>query len=157
MIALHSRVYNTFLFFVATIILPFVISACSNSAPTNNNTITDTIPLGNPSYGVRIIRMMPYVNDEGDSGVENWTLKNFHDTAVNMAGWQVVDPEPSRSYKWDMTSIGILAPKASATFISAANAQFNNNGDDVQLVAPDGTVVQTIEFGKLNVGEVIEP
>ena len=131
------------------------MAACTgpNSNPVDP---TDTMPTGSPLHKIRITSITPYVTD-GDSASETWTIKNYEDTAVAMSGWFVRDPEAVRTTNWDMSALGVLAPKEEKRFTSTLSAQFNNNGDDVQLISPSGDTIQTITFGKLTIGQVIRP
>lgn len=142
-------------YITALSLLSLLNIACSNSASAPDT--TKTMPAGDARFKVRIVELIPYVNDDGDSAVERWTIRNFDDKSVDMRGWTVVDSEAVRSYTWAMDGLGTLAPGEAKQYISSVNAQLNNNGDDVQLRSPGDTVVQRIVFGKLTVGQVIRP
>lgn len=142
-------------YIAALSLLSLLNIACSNSTSVPDT--TKTMPTGDERFRIRIVELMPYVNDDGDSAVERWTIRNFDDKAVDMKGWTVVDSEAVRSYTWAMDELGTLAPGEAKQYISSVNAQLNNNGDDLQLRSPDNTVVQRITFGKLTVGQVIRP
>lgn len=153
---IHRTHYIRQMRYIAALSLLSLLNiACSTS--TSAPDITKTMPDGDERFKIRIVELMPYVNDDGDSAVERWTIRNFDDKAVDMRGWTVVDPEAVRSYTWTMDDLGILAPGEAKQYVSNVDAQLNNNGDDLHLRAPDNTVVQRIAFGKLTVGQVIRP
>lgn len=135
----------------------FLLLSCSKATTPNDPADADSMPAGDDRYKVRIVALVPHVNDHGDSAVENWTIRNFDTQSVDMAGWTAVDPEAVRRYTWKMDTLGVLPPGASRTYTSTASAQLNNGGDDLQLVAPDGTIVQVVTFGSVRPGEVVLP
>lgn len=105
------------------------------------------------SVSIRITEFMP----RPAAGEPEWVeLINDGDETIDLSGWRLGDARSSREL-W-----GDLAPRARVVFaadqIAAPNGEvrllggaigngLNNDGDTLQLIAPDGSVVEAIEYG----------
>lgn len=86
---------------------------------------------------------------------EAMTFRNMASASVNMDRWQVRDLAGNI---WELKDLGELAPGQQRTMLRGGQPMaLNNNGDQVELVAPDGTVVQMVIYGEVAEGEAIVP
>lgn len=101
---------------------------------------------------LRIASLVP--DPAGDDfSDEQATLTNTGTQPVNLAGWKLRDLAENA---WSLDGLGTLAPGRQATIRrNGAPMALNNGGDTVELVAPDGTVVQTLQYGRVASGEVV--
>lgn len=101
---------------------------------------------------VRIIALLP--DPAGNDFLEERiTLKNTGTSAVKLTSWKVRDLADN---SWPLDGLGTLAAGAQASV--KRNGQqmgLNNGGDTVELVAPDGTVVQTVDYKRVASGEEV--
>jgi hypothetical protein len=102
-----------------------------------------------------MIRMTSLLPDPtGDDYLEERiTLKNTGTSPVNLTAWKVRDLAEN---SWPLDGLGTMAPGAEVSI--KRNGQpmaLNNGGDTVELVAPDGTVVQTVDYGRVNMAEEV--
>lgn len=115
---------------------------------------SDHHPLLADQPHLRIVALVPDpVGD--DVQRETITLRNDGATALNLAGWRVRDLADN---SWPLDGLAPLAGGQSMTI--QRNGQpmsMNNGGDEVELVAPDGSVVQTVRYGPVSVGEKVHP
>lgn len=86
---------------------------------------------------------------------EEWVeLWNGGGEPVDLSGWQLDDVRGGGSQGWEFPEGFIVQP---GTFIVLRSDQtrlaFNNEGDDVQLLVPDGLVIDRVTYGKLRHGE----
>lgn len=102
---------------------------------------------------VRIVRLIPDPAGE-DLINEQITLRNLGSAAVSLVGWQVRDLAGNA---WLLDGLGQLVPGEAKTVMrSSQPMSLNNGGDEVELVAPDGTVAQAVSYNKVSSGQVIE-
>lgn len=99
-----------------------------------------------------ITRLLP--NPEGnDSDNEEATIKNITDQPVDLTGWTLED---LAERKWSLSSLGVLQPGEEKTIKRQGQPMaLNNDGDTIELCKPDGTVVDTVQYGSVEEGEVI--
>ena len=111
----------------------------------------DTAP---PADTVRMVRLLP--NPPGSENKnEEITLKNFTSQSVNLTGWTVRD---AAGKSWSLDSLGTLAPGEEKTIKrDGQRMALNNRGDTVDLIDPQGVVVQTITYARVAEGEEVFP
>ena len=105
--------------------------------------------------GLPRVRMTSLTPDPDGDDFQNAriTLKNSGAAPVSLAGWQVRDLAGN---VWTLDALVSLAPSETKTVVrSGQPMSLNNGGDEIELVAPDGTVAQSISYGKVGSGEVI--
>lgn len=84
---------------------------------------------------------------------EQVTLKNLGTASVSLAGWQIRDLAGNA---WLLDGLGQLGAGESKTIIrNSQPMSLNNGGDEIELVAPDGTVAQAVSYGKVAAGQVV--
>lgn len=109
---------------------------------------------GERSRSIVIASMLPDPPGDDLSG-EAITVRNTALAAVDMTGWQARDLAGNI---WQLDGLGPLAPGQEKTLLRDGQPMsLNNNGDQVELVAPDGTVVQLITYGTVEEGEAVVP
>lgn len=101
---------------------------------------------------VRMTAMLP--DPAGDDYLEERiTIKNSGTLPVNLTAWKVRDLAEN---SWPLDGLGTVSPGTEVSI--KRNGQpmaLNNGGDTVELVAPDGTVVQTVDYGRVSAGEEV--
>lgn len=101
---------------------------------------------------VRMISLLP--DPAGDDFLdERITLRNTGTSPVNLTAWKLRDLAEN---SWPLDGLGTVAPGGEVSI--KRNGQpmaLNNGGDTVELVAPDGTVVQTVDYGRVRAGEEV--
>lgn len=86
---------------------------------------------------------------------ESISFRNMTTGPVDMTGWQVRDLAGNI---WVLNALGTLAPGQTRAFLRGGQTMsLNNSGDQVELVAPDGSVVQMVTYGEVAEGETIVP
>lgn len=102
--------------------------------------------------GLRISALLP--NPEGDErDTESVTLTNGSAAPVDLAGWTVRD---EIGQAWKLDAGGSLAAGETRTILRARQPMaMNNTGDTIELVAPNGRVVQTVMFGPVAEGQAV--
>lgn len=102
---------------------------------------------------IRVVSLVP--NPAGDDFQnENITIQNLSGATVNLVGWKVRDLSEN---VWPLDSAGMLLSQQTATVMRAgADMSLNNAGDRIELVTPDGRVVQIVEYGRVTTDEVVE-
>jgi len=101
------------------------------------------------------IRMTALLPDPlGDDFTEEQiTLKNEGVAPVNLSAWKLRDLAEN---SWPLDGLGTIGPRSTVTIKrNGAPMALNNGGDTVELVAPDGTVVQTVDYGRVGAGEEV--
>lgn len=102
---------------------------------------------------VRMTAMIPDPVGE-DLDNEQITFSNLGDAAVSLVGWQVRDLAGN---VWMLDPLVSLGVDASATLKRhGAPMALNNNGDRIELVSPDGSVVQVFAYGSVTAGQELE-
>ena len=105
------------------------------------------------SQTIRIVEIMP----RPLVGEAEWVeLLNEGDTAVDLSGWRIGDERSTRGL-WGPLDAGARVVFAAGALSGAAGDVrvlagrigngLNNDGDVVQLIGPDGTVVDSVEYG----------
>lgn len=125
-------------------------------SPTTRATSTPTGTATPFPTGVRINEVLPAPSDvdwDGDGSadyLDEWIeLYNAGDTAVTLRGW-VLDDEDGGSRPHAITDT-VIAPDAFVVFYRRdTGIALNNDGDDVRLIAPDGTLMDTMTFDALD-------
>jgi hypothetical protein len=106
------------------------------------------------SPSVRIVALIPSPLGD-DAQAESITFKNTGTSAVDMTNWQVRD---FAGNVWTLASLGTLGAGEQRAMLRAGQAMaLNNNGDQVELVAPGGTVVQLVSYGDTAEGATVVP
>lgn len=107
-------------------------------------------PQGQPH--LRIASLLP--DPSGDDFLaEEATLRNAGPEALSLAGWKLRDLAEN---VWPLDGLGTIAAGQTATIRrNGAPMALNNGGDTIELVAPDGTVVQTLDYGPVARDEVV--
>lgn len=103
---------------------------------------------------LRIVKLLP--DPQGDDLIgEQITLKNSGQAALDMAGWRVRDLAGN---VWMLDGLIELLPGEEKTMLrNGQPMSLNNGGDEIELVAPDGTVLQTMAYGAVTTNqEVVE-
>lgn len=101
---------------------------------------------------LRIVQLVPDPL-ESDFVAEQITLRNTGLAAVSLVGWRVRDLAGNT---WDLDGLGVLEPGQSRSLLRNGQAMsLNNGGDEIELVAPEGAVAQTVTYGKVTAGQVV--
>lgn len=102
--------------------------------------------------GLRIVSMIP--DPQGDDFTnEQITFRNIGSTPIDLAGWRVRDLAGNL---WELDGLSNIAPDEDKILIrGGAPMSLNNGGDQIELVAPEGTVVQSVTYGKVSQDEVV--
>lgn len=101
---------------------------------------------------IRIVSLVPDpVGDDFSS--ERITFLNSGSAAIDLAGWRARDLAGN---VWNLDGLASIAAGENKTLLrNGAAMSLNNGGDTIELVAPDGTVVQTVVYGKVSTDEVV--
>ena len=82
--------------------------------------------------------------------VELW---NSGEEPLNLSGWKLDDVEDGGSVAWEFPVGFVIQPGAFIVLRShQTHLAFNNEGDSVLLIAPDGTIIDHMMYGKLRRG-----
>lgn len=102
---------------------------------------------------LRMVAMIPDpVGD--DLANERITFRNFGEGELLLAGWQVRDLAGN---VWPLDPLESLEADATAILLRhGAPMSLNNSGDRIELVSPDGTVVQSFAYGNVAAGQELE-
>lgn len=106
-----------------------------------------------PVYGrafIVINEIMPDPN-AGDEWIE---LYNQGDNEVNLTGWQLDDILAGGSKPYTFSGRIIRAGEFLTVTKSTSGIGFNNDGDEVNLVNPEGTVVDHTQYDRANENQV---
>ncbi|MGF1482248.1 MAG: lamin tail domain-containing protein [Cyanophyceae cyanobacterium] len=103
-----------------------------------------------PNIG--IAALLP--NPEGDESLrEAATLVNNSQEAVNLAGWQLRD---RTGLTWQLDLLGTLQPGEQRQLLrEGQDMALNNDGDTVELISPQGEVVDTVSYGRADSEQLI--
>lgn len=106
------------------------------------------------SAGVRIFNLLP--NPPGDESInEAVTLKNLGTTPASLAGWKLQDLAKKA---WVLDSVGTIGPGESKTIQRRGQPMaLNNGGDTIDLVDPQGVIVQTVTYPATPEDELVFP
>ncbi|MDF1498157.1 MAG: lamin tail domain-containing protein [Patescibacteria group bacterium] len=104
-------------------------------------------------YSDRIIISEIYPNPNGrdnESGNYEWIeLYNNSDRDVNLRGWQIDDILNKGSKLYIIKKDNIIKAREYKLFINAeTKIILNNSGDEVNILWPDGTVVDSVQYKK---------
>lgn len=101
---------------------------------------------------VRIVSLLP--DPAGDDFInEQITLKNLGNTPVSLTGWQARDLAGNI---WTLDAAGHLAPGETRPIVRDGQPMsLNNGGDEIELVAPDGSVAQSVAYSRVDTDEVV--
>ena len=101
---------------------------------------------------LRIAELIP--DPIGDDVIaEQITFRNSGVTPIDLVGWRVRDLAGN---VWALDALGQLGPGQSVVLVrNGQEMSLNNGGDEIELVAPEGTVTQTISYPKVTSGQVI--
>lgn len=102
--------------------------------------------------GLRIVSMIP--NPDGDDfSKEQISFRNIGSAPIDLAGWRVRDLAGN---VWELDGLSSIAPGEDKILIrNGAPMSLNNGGDKIELVAPEGTVVQSVTYDKVSQDEVV--
>lgn len=102
---------------------------------------------------IRMTALLPDPDGDDLAG-ERITFRNNGDTMVSLEGWQVRDLAGNI---WTLDVLRQLGAGQSKSLLrNGASMALNNSGDRVELVAPDGTVVQVFSYDGAERGVEIE-
>lgn len=102
--------------------------------------------------GLRIVSMIPDPQGE-DFTMEQITFRNTGSTPIDLAGWRVRDLAGN---VWELDPLTSIAAGEDKTLVRAgASMSLNNGGDKIELVAPEGTVVQSVTYDKVSQDELV--
>lgn len=88
-----------------------------------------------------------------DFSNEQISFSNTGTATIELAGWRVRDLAGN---VWELDGLFAIAAGETKTLLrNGASMSLNNGGDEIELVAPDGTVVQAVRYGKVAAGEVV--
>jgi len=101
---------------------------------------------------LRIVSMIP--DPQGEDFInEQITFRNVGSVAIDLAGWRVRDLAGN---VWELDPLTSIAAGEDKTLVRAgASMSLNNGGDKIELVAPEGTVVQSVTYNKVSQDEVV--
>ncbi|MFQ5950121.1 MAG: lamin tail domain-containing protein, partial [Nitrospiria bacterium] len=109
---------------------------------------------GTPIVQVRIVSLLP--NPSGnDNQNEEATIGNAGTQDVDLSGWKLRDLV---GRTWSLDSHGTLhAGDEKAIRRNGQAMALNNNGDTIDLINPDGDVVQSVTYPSVEEGEIVIP
>lgn len=88
------------------------------------------------------------------SGQKEWVeLQNRSDSRLGLAGWQLDDAEGG-SEPTTLTDEDQIAPNGLLQ-VELSHSILNNGGDDLRLLAPNGTLVDQVHFTKAGIDQVL--
>lgn len=101
---------------------------------------------------VQIVDMLP--NPVGDDATdEDVQLRNAGTIPIDLTGWQLRDLAGN---VWNIT--GVVGPGQAITIVrSGQPMSLNNDGDNIELVMPTGTVVDNVRYGRAVEGARMRP
>lgn len=101
---------------------------------------------------LRIASLLP--DPEGDDlHNEQITLKNLGVASLSLVGWSVRDLAGN---VWALDALGEIGPAGQKTIARGSQPMsLNNGGDEIELVAPDGLVIQTVGYPEVTTGELV--
>jgi hypothetical protein len=97
---------------------------------------------------------MPRAVDWDGDGVANYRdewieLYNASDQEVSLAGW-VLDDLPDGGVAFVFPAGAVLGPRAYGVYyLRDTGIVLNNDGDQVRLVAPDGRVIDCVDYASI--------
>jgi len=113
---------------------------------------TDHFHDGDEDVSLRMVSMIPDP-DGDDLANERITFTNSGDSDVSLEGWQVRDLAGNI---WVLDALRALAPGQTKSLLrNGQSMALNNSGDRVELVSPDGTVVQVFSYDRVARGQEI--
>ena len=87
-------------------------------------------------------------------GEEEWIeLWNLSDEDVDITGWMLDDERDAGSRPWEIEGVQIAARQSVIITNDQSRIAFNNSGDDVWLISPDGKILEGVVYPKLSRGE----
>lgn len=103
-------------------------------------------------FALRMIELLP--DPAGiDRDGESITFRNDGTERVHLAGWKARDLAGNF---WELDPLVSLGPGETKTLLrNRAEMSLNNDGDRVELVAPDGMIVDMVDYGPVERGEVV--
>ena len=107
-----------------------------------------------PATLLRIVQLVP--DPAGDDNQnESVTLKNNGATTLSLLDWKLRDLAENL---WSLDPLGTLAPGEEKTIKRGGAAMsLNNGGDRIELVGPDGSIAQVVDYDKVGIDEVVTP
>ena len=100
-----------------------------------------------PVFTTSVLFTEFYPNTTGsDATEETMSIKNIGDQAVQLKDWVVKDAS-EKSYVFD-ENLTLNPGETHLLERIESNIALNNTGDSVQLFAPDGTLIDQVDFGK---------
>ena len=107
-----------------------------------------------PYVSIRITSLFP--NPPGIENLEEKvTIKNFGSQTVNLTDWKLKD---LIRRTWALDELGTLdAGMEKTIYRNGKPMTLNNNGDTVELIDPAGRVVQSVNYSRVDEGEVVIP
>ena len=117
----------------------------------NDQKAADKIPAPTYPSGVLVNEILP--NPEGADETDEWVeLYNSNNFAVDLQGWKIQDTAGSaKTYtigSLKISAYGFLVFKRPDTKI-----MLNNDGDGLNLLSPDGKIVDSVNYPKAPLGQ----
>lgn len=124
------------------------IAITSVTAGVSNGTSTGN--LSEASTGLRIAALLP--NPAGDEVIqEAATIANSGQSAIDLTGWQLRDRFGQR---WRLDVLGTLQPGEQQQIRREGQEMaLNNDGDTVELVSPQGEIIDTVAYDRAAPGQ----
>jgi len=118
-----------------------------NGTPSSSPTPAPTPAVTEQPTKLPLIRLLRFLPDPAGSDDAEWIeLQNTESTAVTLEGWRIDDQEGgSAPYRIPTTTIEPLGTLRIAR--EESGIALNNDGDQVRLLAPDGSIVDTASYG----------
>lgn len=118
----------------------------NTAPPATNSPLSSSPPVGGATAitGISLSEFLPAPNSGEDEWVE---IYNSNDVEVNLGGWQI-DDEEGGSAPFVIPSEGnsaFIPPKSYKVYIMPS-ARFNNSGDKVRLIRPDGSLADETSY-----------
>ena len=112
-----------------------------NNGNTDNGTTVVTVVV--PGQ-VRIVGALlnPF---GGDEGRETVTLMNTRDTAVDLAGWRLID---KNNHHYEMNDLTLPGGSAVTVRLPRNSMQLSNKGGDIRLANPQNQTVHRVSYTK---------
>lgn len=127
----------------------------NNDNSGNENKVEEKIEY---NFSDEIVISEVYPNPEGrdnrDGNYEWLELYNCSSQSVNLIGWQIDDILKKGSKPYTIEGNKIISAKSHLVFTNKEiKVIFNNSGDEINLLWPDGTVVDSVSYGKSTEGQ----
>lgn len=96
------------------------------------------------SQKIRISELLPDPEESPEKKFEYVEIYNFESLNIDLSGWKIKDRNGSFALSSE------IAPGSYAVFFGTVT--LNNDGDEIQLVNPDGEIVNSVIYSKVKEG-----